>query len=99
MAQQGEEKFIIVSLYVDDKKLLPSDKQFQYKTKEGIKKDINTVGDQWSTFQTENFASNSQPLYAILNTDEQLINMPVGYTDKSEYIKWLNCGLSNVKNK
>lgn len=94
-----KEKFIIVSLYVDDKKMLPSNQQFQFKTKDGLNKDINTVGDQWATFQTENFSSNSQPLYAIVNTEEQLLNSPVGYTNKNEYIKWLNCALSSLKNK
>jgi thiol:disulfide interchange protein DsbD len=94
-----KEKFIIVSLYVDDKKLLPANQQFQFKTKDGLNKDINTVGDQWATFQTENFASNSQPMYAIVNTEEKLLNSPVGYTDKNEYIKWLNCAISTYKNK
>ena len=94
-----KEKFIIVSMYVDDKKTLNPGNQFVYTTKKGTSKEINTIGDQWQTFQTENFVSNSQPLYAILNTDEILLNTPVGYTDKSTYLKWLNCGLDAVKNK
>jgi thiol:disulfide interchange protein DsbD len=94
------EKFIVVSLYVDDKKTLPPSKQFIYKTKEGTDKEINTVGDQWATFETENFANNAQPLYALINTDEALLNYPVGYTpDKSEYIKWLQCGLAAFEDK
>jgi thiol:disulfide interchange protein len=88
------EKFILVSLYVDDKKNLPTAKQFTYKTKEGINKDIVTVGDKWATFQTENFRNNSQPLYAILNSDEILMNLPVGYTPSiKEYKNWLLCGI------
>ncbi len=94
------EKFIVISLYVDDKKILPAARQFTYKTKEGIDKEINTVGDQWATFETENFANNAQPLYALINTDEVLLNHPVGYTpDKSEYLKWLQCGLTTFENK
>jgi thiol:disulfide interchange protein DsbD len=89
------DKFIVISLYVDDKKILPGSKQFTYKTKEGAEKEINTVGDQWATFETENFANNAQPLYALINTNEELLNFPVGYTpDKNEYLKWLQCGLS-----
>jgi thiol:disulfide interchange protein len=94
------EKFIVVSLYVDDKKKLPAAKQFTYKTKEGINKEIITVGDKWATFETENFKNNAQPLYAIINTDEVLLNNPVGYTpDVKEYKKWLECGLEAFNKK
>jgi thiol:disulfide interchange protein DsbD len=88
------EKFILVSLYVDDKQKLPAANQFTYTTKEGIKKEILTIGDKWATFQTENFKNNSQPLYAILNGNEILMNKPVGYTPNiREYKEWLLCGL------
>lgn len=88
------EKFILVSLYVDDKQRLPAAKQFTYTTKEGTAKEILTVGDKWATFETENFKNNAQPLYAILNGDEKLMNNPVGYTPGiKEYKDWLLCGL------
>lgn len=88
------EKFILVSLYVDDKKKLPAAKQFTYKTKEGVSKEIITVGDKWATFETENFKNNAQPLYAIVNANEVLLNHPVGYTPSvKEYRDWLLCGL------
>jgi thiol:disulfide interchange protein DsbD len=89
-----KEKFVIVSLYVDDKKKLPGAKQFTYKTREGAEKEIISVGDKWATFETENFKNNAQPLYAILNGDEILMNHPVGYTPNiKEYKDWLLCGL------
>jgi thiol:disulfide interchange protein DsbD len=89
------EKFVLVSLYVDDKKNLPAAKQFTYKTKEGVEKEIISVGDKWATFETENFKNNAQPLYAILNGDEILMNKPVGYTPGvKEYKDWLLCGLN-----
>ena len=88
------EKFIVISLYVDDKKRLPVANQFIYKTKEGIEKEINTVGDKWATFETENFTNNAQPLYAILNNEEVLLSHPVGYTPSAtEYLQWLQCGV------
>ena len=93
------EKFILVSLYVDDKKSLPAAKQYTYKTKDGIEKEILTVGDKWATFETENFKNNAQPLYAILNGDELLMNNPVGYTPNiKDYKDWLLCGLDAFKN-
>jgi thiol:disulfide interchange protein len=88
------EKFILVSLYVDDKQKLPAAKQFTYKTKDGVEKEIISVGDKWATFETENFKNNAQPLYAILNGNEILMNNPVGYTPSiKEYKDWLLCGL------
>ena len=89
-----KDKFIIVSLYVDDKKNLPAVKQFTYTTREGAKKEIVTVGDKWATFETENFKNNAQPLYAIINANEILLNKPVGNTPNiKEYKDWLLCGL------
>lgn len=87
------ENFILVSLYVDDKQKLPIEQRFTYTTKEGNKKDIATIGDKWATFQAENFNQVTQPLYVILNTQQQLLNNPVGYTpDAKEYKVWLQCG-------
>ena len=89
-----KEKFIVISLYVDDKQKLPADKRFVYTMKDGTQKEINTVGDLWATFETENFSNNAQPLYAILNTREELLTEPVGYTPSAdEYLAWLQCGL------
>lgn len=89
-----EKKFILVSLYVDDrKKLLPS-QQFSYGDKE-----INTVGDKWATFQSVNFGGVSQPMYVVLSPDEKLMNHPVGYTEAGEYGKWLECGLHAFANE
>ena len=94
------EKFVVVSLYVDDKKKLPAAQQFTYKSKDDTEKEIVTVGDKWATFETENFKNNAQPLYAIVSTHEILLNNPVGYTpDVSEYKKWLECGLEAFDKK
>ncbi len=93
-----KDSFIVVSLYVDDKKKLPASAQFSYKTKEGVEREIKTVGDKWAVFETENFANNAQPLYAILNNEEILLTHPVGYTPSvSEYRDWLQCGLDAFK--
>ncbi|NOU39322.1 MAG: DUF255 domain-containing protein [Ferruginibacter sp.] len=87
------EKYIIVSLYVDDKKLLPAENRFTYTTKEGTTREIRTVGEKWSVFETENFKQNSQPLYAIINAKEELVSHPSGYADKKgDYLQWLQCG-------
>lgn len=88
------EKFILVSLYVDDRKKLPPSERFTYTFPGGKEKDIETIGDKWATFQSENFGQSTQPLYVILNHEGKLMTHPVGYTpDVKEYEDWLNCGL------
>jgi len=86
--------FILVSLYVDDRKTLPDDQQFPFTTSDGSKKDILTIGDKFATLQSENFKNASQPLYVVISPDEKLMTYPVGYTpDPKEYAQWLQCGL------
>ena len=85
-----KENFIVVSLYVDDKKNLPAEQRFTYTSKDGAVRNIKTVGDKWSVFETENFKSNSQPLYAIINTKEELLSHPSGYAPTvQDYLNWL----------
>lgn len=94
------DEFILVSLYVDDRKKLPAHKQFTYKTTDGGEKDIVTIGDKWATMQVENFGVTSQPYYVLLSPDEKLLNMPVAYEPSAEaYAAWLQCGLDAFKKK
>ncbi len=87
------EKYVLVSLYVDDKKKLPATSQFVYTMKDSTKKEIITVGDKWSTFQTENFNATSQPWYVLITPDQKLLTPPVGYTPDAEaFASWLRCG-------
>lgn len=87
-------EFIVVSLYVDERKNLPAAEQIQYTTKTGEEKSIVTVGDKWATFQSENFNAVAQPQYAIISPDEIALTKTKGYTtEPTEFAEWLNCGL------
>ena len=93
-----QNNFILVSLYVDDKALLPVEKRFMYTTAAGAKKEITSVGDLWATFQAENFNQSSQPLYVVMSPDQKLLSNPVGYTPNAkEYLNWLQCSASKNK--
>lgn len=64
-------KFILAELYVDDYDLkLPEDEQYVSPT---TGKKITTVGRKNTDFQITKFNSNSQPLYAILDENEELL--------------------------
>lgn len=94
-------EFIVVSLYVDEKKKLPLAEQTVEKLSNGTEKSIVSVGDKWATFQIENFGATSQPQYAIVSPDQQLLTRTKFYTPHAaEFIQWLECGLEAFeKNK
>ena len=91
-------EFIVVSLYVDEKKNLPLGEQTVEKLSNGTEKSIVSIGDKWSTFQIENFGATSQPQYAIISPDQTALTKTKYYTpDPEEFIKWLECGLDAYK--
>ena len=96
--QLMKNEFIVVSLYVDERRKLPVQEQITYKTKNGTEKSIITVGDKWSTFQFENFNAVSQPQYAIISPYEKALTRTKAYTPSaSQFADWLKCGLDAFK--
>lgn len=88
--------FVLISLYVDDKELLPDSLQY---ISDFSGKKVRTVGNRFSEFEAKNFNENTQPLYVLLSPDEQLLNKPRPYTPNvAEYANWLQCGLASHKN-
>ncbi|HTE25666.1 protein-disulfide reductase DsbD family protein [Flavitalea sp.] len=93
-------EFVVVSLYVDERKTLPAADQINYRTKNETLKQILTVGDKWATFQSENFNAVAQPQYAIISPDEKILTKTKGYTpNSSEFAEWLSCGVNAFKKK
>ncbi len=90
-----KEKYVLVSLYVDDRKPLPDSEQY---VSSFSGKKIKTVGNKWSDMQATYFNSNTQPYYVLISPDEKLLTPPLGYTpEKNDYIKFLDCGLDAMK--
>ena len=94
-----EDEYVLISLYVDDKKLLPEADQLKVRKLGGGIRQLKNYGHKWSHFQTEFFQSNSQPFYALLSSDAStLLTPPVGYTpDVAEYEAFLKCGLETFR--
>jgi cytochrome c biogenesis protein CcdA/thioredoxin-related protein len=90
--------FIVVSLYVDERRKLPVTERMDYTTSDSTVKSIVTVGDKWATFQAENFYAVSQPQYAIISPDEIALTKTKAYTPSaSKFAEWLKCGLDAFK--
>ena len=90
------EEFILISLYVDDRKDLDPENQITLKYKSGKTKFIKTIGDKAATFQAINFKSASQPYYVLISSDLRILNKPIQYTSKDNYLSWLKEGLNSL---
>ncbi|WP_345189514.1 protein-disulfide reductase DsbD family protein [Algibacter agarivorans] len=92
-------EYVLISLYVDDKKDLPADEKVEVNRVNGGKRLLKNYGHKWANFQTQFFKSNSQPYYVLLNSEgNKVLTEPVGYTpDEDEYAKFLEHGLEIFK--
>ena len=90
-----ENDYVLISLYVDDKKQLPEDQKLTVERLGGGTRVLENYGHKWAHFQTQFFQSNSQPYYVLLDSEgKTILNQPVGYTpDEVDYKAFLDCGL------
>ena len=91
-----KENYVLISLYVDDRKELSEENQFKIKINENHLKSIETIGDKWSTFQYLNFQTASQPYYVIMNANLEILNEAKQYTGVDEYYNWLKEGVIDI---
>lgn len=90
-------KYVLVSLYVDDPNPLPENEQFETQ-QNGRKQRINNVGSKWGFFEAQCFNKNSQPYYVLMNANGKLLNTPIAYTlNAAEYAQFLQKGLDNFE--
>lgn len=89
------DEYVLISLYVDDRKALPKAEQFDFQYDSGRIKTISTVGQKWGTFQTINFNAASQPYYVLLSPELEVLSAPVQYVDVPTYENWLKSGLKH----
>ena len=87
---------VLISLYVDDKRKLEADAIVDSKLKPGKK--LKYIGQKWSELQTIKYKANTQPMYVLMDHNEENLIAPVAYTpNASTYYNWLKKGLSNFK--
>jgi len=90
------EKYVVLSLYVDDKKTLPENEQYVSDLPDHKK--IKTIGNKFSEMEAKYFGRNTQPFYVLISPDEKLLTDPSPYEDDVEkYTKFLDCGLNSFK--
>lgn len=85
-------KYVLLSLYVDDKTELTASEWYTSKYDSKVKK---TIGKQNADFQITRFNNNAQPFYVILDPfSEKIIYKPWGYElDVENYLSHLENGI------
>ncbi len=90
------EDFVVVALYVDDRKELPENEWYTSEKDQKIKK---SIGKQNHDFQNTRFNFVAQPFYVILdpNTEKELAEPIAFETNIDSYVDFLKEGKSNYK--
>ena len=89
-----KDNYVLVSLYVDDRQALPEEEQFTMSYASGQLIPVRTVGQKWGAFQTYNFQNASQPYYVLMSPELEVLQAPRQYTDRDDYLNWLQSGLN-----
>ncbi len=88
---------VIVSLYCDDRELLPESEWYY---SDDLKGKVKTVGNKWSAYQITKYGQISQPLYIITDSEGNDLTEPIGYTpDINSYKAFLEGGVDKFKMK
>ena len=92
------ENVILISLYVDERTMLPEAEQ--HVSKDTGRK-IKNIGNMWSEFQEVNFGAVAQPYYVFLGHDsmETLIEPAAYDPDIDKFINWLDRGVEAFENQ
>ncbi len=82
--------FVMVALYVDEKKQLPEKEWYTSEYDGKVKK---TMGNQNADFQITEFNNNAQPFYVLVDPSGKLLAKPKAYDlDVQEFINFLDLG-------
>ena len=91
VADLMKEKYVLVTLYVDEKTPLPEKVTVQ---ENGQNITLRTVGDRWSYLQRSKFGANAQPFYVLIDNDGHPLTGSYSYNeDVSAYRNFLETGL------
>ena len=92
---------VMISLYVDDKTMLPKDEQIEVNITDTRKTVLTNYGSKWSYIQATRYKTNTQPYYRMLGPEgEDLENGSADYDNHKQpevFQKWLQQGLDLYK--
>ena len=92
-----ENDYVLITLMVDDKTKLPAPMEIE---ENGRVRKLRTIGDKWSYLQRSKFGANAQPFYVLLDNDGKPLAPSYAFNeDVTEYVRFLQKGLDQYKNK
>lgn len=90
-------KFVIASLYCDDRTPLPAS---EVRYSNIAKRQIKNVGNKWAEMQIEKYQSFQQPLYVVIDHEGNDLTETIGYTPEvNKYKAFLEKGMRAFKKK
>ncbi len=93
--------FIVIEMIVDDRRVISEEHKHRMLGKFKIKtnpSEIKNLGHLNTAIQIFEYKTNSQPLYVVLDTQEQLLIEPFGYQgSNSKFYNKLQLALANFK--
>lgn len=91
IAELMNERYVLITLYVDEKKALPETIEVE---ENGATTRLRTVGDKWSYLQRSKFGANAQPFYVLVDGDGKPLTGSYSYNeDIAAYRAFLQEGL------
>lgn len=91
-----KEEYVIISLYVDDKTIELPENEHYFSKINGRK--ITNLAKKNADIQMCYFNANAQPLYVLMDNQENLVATPRPYNlDKDAYVKFLEDGVKRYK--
>lgn len=90
------ENYIVLALYVDDKKIVLPESEWYTSDYDGKLK--KTLGEKNFDFQKSKFGVNAQPYYVLLGHQGDVLAKPRAYDlDVNEFVEFLRTGIDNFK--
>ncbi|MBR5480433.1 MAG: thioredoxin family protein [Bacteroidaceae bacterium] len=85
------EKYVLITLFVDDKTPLAEPIVV---TENGAERKLRTIGDKWSYLQRSKFGANAQPFYVLLDNEGMPLNKSYSFNENvADYVTFLQQGL------
>lgn len=85
------EKYVLITLFVDDKTPL---QEPIVVTENGAERKLRTIGDKWSYLQRSKFGANAQPFYVLLDNEGMPLNKSYSFNENvADYVTFLQQGL------
>ena len=91
------DEYVIIALYVDDKKELPKEEWITSSYDGKVKK---TIGKIYADFQISRFNVNAQPYYVLLDHEGKELIAPRAYNlNVDEFVAFLKAGVTEFKKR